>query len=176
MRRNEVALEADASLGRQLQVRRQVLGHRQIDAAVAVGVDPKTWMWWERDEREPYVHQYPSIIRYLGYEPWAEPLTLGGRLLAQRRRQGLSIKRAAEIVGVDEGTFGRWESGEWKPQERSLPIIDRFLRPGAESDPRAIEEGTTSAAQVRAFRSARPRPDTRCYSGCNECVGRSHKL
>jgi DNA-binding XRE family transcriptional regulator len=125
--RKEVVLEMDASLGRHLMVRRQVLGHRQIDAAAAVGVDPKTWMWWEQDMRQPYVHQYPAIIRYLGYEPWAEPLTLGSSLLAQRRRQGLSIKRAAEIVGVDEGTFGRWESGEWKPQLRSLPIIDRLL-------------------------------------------------
>tara|TARA_R110002124_G_scaffold243235_1_gene408344 strand:- start:56042 stop:56467 length:426 start_codon:yes stop_codon:yes gene_type:complete len=127
VRRKEAALEADASLGRQLNVRRRVLGHRQVDAAAIVGVDPKTWMWWEQNLRQPYVHQYPAIIRYLGYEPWAEPLTLGSSLLAQRRRQGLSIRGAAEIVGVDEGTFGRWESGEWKPQLRSLPIIDRFL-------------------------------------------------
>lgn len=117
----------DASLGQHLKVRRQILGHRQIDAAAVVGVDPKTWMWWERNEHRPYVHQYPAIIRYLGYEPWAEPLTLGSSLLAQRRRQGLSLKRAAEIIGVDEGTFGRWESGEWEPQPRSLAMIGRFL-------------------------------------------------
>ncbi|WP_445214750.1 helix-turn-helix domain-containing protein [Brevundimonas sp. BR2-1] len=98
-----------------------------IDAAQIVGIDPKTWMWWERDEREPYVHQYPAIIRYLAYEPWPEPVTSGEQLLAHRRRHGLSIKRAAEIAGVDEGTFGRWESGEWKPQPRSLPLVARFL-------------------------------------------------
>ena len=98
-----------------------------VDAAAVAGVDPKTWMWWERDEREPYVHQYPAIIQYLGYEPWSEPGTLGEKLLAQRRRHGLSIKRAADITGVDEGTFGRWESGEWKPQRRSLPLIDSIL-------------------------------------------------
>lgn len=109
-------------------VRRQVLGHRQIDAAAVVGVDPKTWMCWERDEREPYVHQYPAIIRYLGYEPWREANSLGEKLLARRRRYGLSIKRAAEIAGIDEGTFGCWESGEWRPQRRSLPLIDQFLR------------------------------------------------
>lgn len=126
-------LKEDASLGRQLQVRRQILGHRQIDAAAIVGVDPKTWMGWERDKRQPYVHQYPALIRYLGYEPWAEPLALGDMLIAQRRRHGLSLKRAAEIVGVDEGTFGRWENGEWKPQQRSLPVIDRFLGPRVSS-------------------------------------------
>lgn len=98
-----------------------------IDAAQIVGIDPKTWMWWERDEREPYVHQYPAIIRYLDYEPWPEPVTFGEQLLAKRRRHGLSIKRAAKIAGVDEGMFGRWESGEWKPQPRSLPLIAWFL-------------------------------------------------
>lgn len=98
-----------------------------IDAATVAGVDPKTWMWWERDERAPYVHQYPAIIQYLGYEPWPEPDTLGEKLSAKRRRHGLSIKRAAEIAGVDEGTFRRWESGEWEPQRRSLPLIGAFL-------------------------------------------------
>lgn len=98
-----------------------------VDAAVVVGVDPKTWIWWERDERAPYVHQYPAIIQYLGYEPWPETVSLGEKLLAQRRRHGLSIKRSAEIAGVDEGTFRRWQSGEWKPQRRSLPLIGAFL-------------------------------------------------
>ncbi|MDI1325566.1 MAG: helix-turn-helix transcriptional regulator [Brevundimonas sp.] len=98
-----------------------------IDAARIVGVDPKTWTWWEGDERAPYVHQYPAIIQYLGYEPWPEPQSLAEKLLAQRRRRGLSIKRAGELTGVDEGTFGRWESGEWQPQPRSLRLIGRFL-------------------------------------------------
>lgn len=98
-----------------------------VDAAAAAGVDPKTWMWWERGERSPYVHQYPAIIQYLGYEPWPEPVSLREMLLAKRRRHGLSIKGAAEIADVDEGTFGRWESGEWKPQRRSLPMIGVFL-------------------------------------------------
>lgn len=108
-------------------MRRRQNEHRMLDAARLVGVDLKTWMWWERDERQPYVHQYPGLIRYLGYEPWPEPITVGEKLRAQRRRRGLSIKSAAAAVGVDEGTFGRWESGAWKPQPRSLPIIDRFL-------------------------------------------------
>jgi transcriptional regulator with XRE-family HTH domain len=99
-----------------------------LDAAAFAGVDAKTWMWWERGEHEPTVQHYPAIIRYLGYEPWPEQATLGAQLLAQRRRHGLSIDRAAAIAGVDEGTFGRWERSEWKPQPRSLPLIAAFLR------------------------------------------------
>ncbi|MBX9803521.1 MAG: helix-turn-helix domain-containing protein [Caulobacteraceae bacterium] len=125
--RPKTVLAPDASLGQRLSFRRHQLEHRMIDAAAIASVDPKTWMWWESDEREPYVHQYPTIIQYLGYEPWPDTITLGERLLAKRRRKGLSIKRAAEITGVDEGTFSRWESGEWKPQSRSLPLIGGFL-------------------------------------------------
>ena len=120
-------LEESASLGRRLFVRRRELEHRMIDAAPLAGVDVKTWMWWERDEHKPTVGQYPAIIRYLGHEPWPEPVTLGERLLAQRRRRGLSIKAAAIETGVDEGTFGRWEGGVWQPQSRSIARIEGFL-------------------------------------------------
>lgn len=55
-----------------------------VDAAQLADVDVKTWMWWERGEREPYVHRYPTIIQDLDYEPWPEPVTFGEKLLAKR--------------------------------------------------------------------------------------------
>lgn len=84
-------------------------------------------MWWEQDTRQPCVHQYPAIISYLDYEPWIRPVTLREQLLAARRRRGLSISAAATLIGVDEGTFGRWENGSWKPQPRSYATIKSFL-------------------------------------------------
>jgi DNA-binding transcriptional regulator YiaG len=36
--------------------------------------------------------------------------------LGVRRELGPSIKEAAKHLGVDEGTFARWESGEGKPR------------------------------------------------------------
>lgn len=90
-------------------------------------VDWKTLMWWERDEREPFVSVYPAIIRFLGYEPWEEPQTLGEALLAERRRRGIRIDQAAELVGVDEGTWRRWERGEWKPTRRTAAAVETFL-------------------------------------------------
>ena len=99
-----------------------------MDAAAILGVDPKTWMWWERDEHSPYVYQYPALIEYLGYEPWLEATTLGQRLLIERRRRGLSIAKIAELVGVDEGTWLRWERGEWKVTKRTVPKLSAFLR------------------------------------------------
>lgn len=113
-----MAFPENPTLGQRLRMRRLELGLRQMDAATMLGVDPKTVMWWERDVREPYVHQYPAIITFLGSEPWAEPRSLPEQLLAFRRRTGLSIAIAAANIGADEGTWRRWEAGEWTPQRR----------------------------------------------------------
>lgn len=117
----------------QLRRRRRELHLRRIDVAALLGTSWKSLMWWEQDEREPFSRFYPSIIRFLGCEPWPEPTTLGERLLAERRRRGFTIQEAAETIGVDEGTYGRWESGEWKPQPRSVALVASFLGPRAES-------------------------------------------
>jgi transcriptional regulator with XRE-family HTH domain len=124
----EVLRNARDTLGAKLLRRRRELGHSQGAAAALIGVDPKSFMWWERDIRTPADRYYPALIQYLGYEPWPESARLGERLKAERRRRGLSIDRAAAVVGVDEGTFGRWERGEWKPQSQSMSTISAFLR------------------------------------------------
>lgn len=87
-----------------------------------------TYIHWENGHTEPADRFYPGVIEFLGYEPWTEPMTLGAALRAERRRRGLAISGAALLVGVDEGTFGRWERGEWKPTRLTLPAIDAFLR------------------------------------------------
>jgi len=100
---------------------------RLIDVAATLGVSPKSLMWWERDVRPPFVHAYPKIIEFLGYEPWAPPQTLAGALLAERRRRGLSVEASAEIASVDPGTWLRWERREWKPTRRAQQSLDNFL-------------------------------------------------
>jgi DNA-binding XRE family transcriptional regulator len=89
--------------------------------------DPKSLMFWERDEREPFVSFFPSIIDFLGYEPWPEPTNLGDALLAARRKRGLEIRAAAKRAGVDEGTWRRWERGEWRPTKAKVAAIDALL-------------------------------------------------
>ena len=110
-----------------LRRRRRELALRQIDAAESLGVSWKSLTRWERDERLPFVHAYPKIIEFLGYEPWDPPRTLSEALLAERRRRGLSVGRSADMIGVDAGTWLRWERGVWKPTRRSLAGLDTFL-------------------------------------------------
>lgn len=119
-------IEGD-SIGAHLRRRRQELGCNRAEASELLGIDPKTLMWWERDERPPIVSAFPAIIQFLGFEPWRAPRRLAEALLAERRRQGLEVRKAASGIGVDEGTWRRWESGEWKPTRRSLPALDRLL-------------------------------------------------
>ena len=126
--RLDTELPENPTLGHRLRVRRQELGLRRIDAAVRLGVDAKTLLWWERDQHEPIVTHYTAIIAYLGYEPWVEPIGLGQKLLVHRRRCGLSIKAAAEKLGVDEGTWGRWERGDWEPQPYRAKRLRTLLK------------------------------------------------
>jgi hypothetical protein len=60
-------------------------------------------------------------------EGWAKNPLAVGQPIAERRRRGLSIKRAAGEVGVDEGTWLRWERRDWKSMRLTTPAIDRFL-------------------------------------------------
>ncbi len=126
LRPEVIALQGD-TLGSKLRRRRHELALDRRAAAAFLEADEKTLMWWERDQRPPFVHAYPGIIRFLGYEPWPAPQTLGEALLAERRRRGLPIKQAAQELGVDEGSFRRWERGQWKATRRTAPAINAWL-------------------------------------------------
>ena len=69
----------------------------------------------------------PRIIKFLGYDPFPEPRTLGGRLLATRRRLGLSQEEMAQKVGVDEGVVRLIEAGRKRPSPDTLLKIERMI-------------------------------------------------
>jgi hypothetical protein len=91
-----------------------------------MSVNTWTYLLWEQDRHVPTVRYYPVIFQFLGFDPFPSPTTLPQRLAAKRRHHGLTIKEAARRVGVDEGTFRRWESGEWNPR-MSGEVVQRFL-------------------------------------------------
>jgi len=83
-------------------------------------------MLWEKGRTTPTIRYYPAIFRFLGFDPFPPPTTLPERIASKRRALGLPITEAAKLVEVDEGTFSRWESGEWKPR-MSGDAVRRFL-------------------------------------------------
>ncbi|HEY6817637.1 MAG TPA: hypothetical protein VI168_19035 [Croceibacterium sp.] len=126
-RKPEIAdLERD-TLAAKLKRRRFNLGLRQKDAAPALGVGENTLVDWEREQSRPAASCYPAIIRFLDYEPWPEPATLGERLRAERLRRGLSIRGAASYLLIDEATFAKWERDARMPAISMREICDAFL-------------------------------------------------
>ena len=78
------------TLGEHLRKRRHKLDIFQKDAARELSANQWTLIGWEADRKKPTVRFMSRIIHFLGYDPFPEPCTLGGRLLATRRRPGLS--------------------------------------------------------------------------------------
>lgn len=124
----EILADRGDMLGAHLRRARKIRGLRQIDAAVMMGVDEHTVIDWEKERKQPTVRQYPAIIAFLGYEPWPEPQTLGGILIAERRRLGMSSAEAAVEIGVDQGTYLRWEKGSTLPLTSAKQRVRAFLR------------------------------------------------
>ena len=60
---------------------------------------------------------------------------------AKYRELGVPRKRAAILLGINEGTLLRYERGEWQPGKRNIEIIERFLarRPRQMAD-KSLEE------------------------------------
>lgn len=73
------------------------------------------------------IGMWPRIIDFLGYDPDGEPQTLRKQIVAYRRRQGLSRKHMAIMLGVDEGTMSRWERGSSAPRRWRLKALRKVL-------------------------------------------------
>jgi DNA-binding XRE family transcriptional regulator len=90
--------------------------------AALLGINVWTYLLWENDRAEPTVRYWPKLIGLLGYDPNPSPKSWQDRLKTKRRALGLTVKAAAQMAGVDEGTFSRWERG----LARSLVQKDKF--------------------------------------------------
>ena len=125
--RLEYKWDMGRSLASKIRKRRVELGVFGREAASMMGIDHHTFVKWENGQALPEAQFYPALINYLNEEPWKAPEVLSERLRAQRLRQGLSMKRAARKIGVDEGTWMRWERDGRVPMKRHVEMIDRFL-------------------------------------------------
>ena len=113
-------------MGARLRRRRRELGLTRKAAAQGMKVSEEALCKWEQETCLPGDRFFPTIIAFLGCEPWPEPKTLPERLQAARLARGLSVKRAAHLVGIDEATFARAErQGVRSKQVRS--VLERFV-------------------------------------------------
>jgi transcriptional regulator with XRE-family HTH domain len=119
-------VECPQKLGEHLRKRRIEQGFIQKEVAKQLGVNTWTYILWEQDRSTPTIRYYPRICAFLGYDPFPATRTLSEQIAAKRRRLGLSFREVADLLGVDEGTVSRWESGEWKPR-MSQEAVQSFL-------------------------------------------------
>jgi magnesium chelatase family protein len=114
------------SLSEHLLKRRLEAGGYQEKVARELGVNTYTYLLWETGKTNPTIRYYPAIFRFLGYDPFPAPASLGERIKAKRRTLGLSISEAALRIGIDEGTLGSWERDARKPK-RACKALANFL-------------------------------------------------
>ena len=80
----------------------------------------------------------PGIIGFLGYNPLPEATTLTRKLVRHRTSLGMSKKKAAAALGVDQGTLARWEREEsGSSSGECLRRVRGFLKAGQLADARS---------------------------------------
>lgn len=119
--------ETPTSLGEHLLRERLIRELLQKEAAKLIGVSHATYIHWETDKHQPRARQWPGVIRFLGYDPHPEPVTLGERMVATRRAMGWTIQKAARHAGVDEGTWRSIEVGTQRPTDRIGRAVSAVL-------------------------------------------------
>jgi len=116
------------TLGDHLRKRRLDLALTQKDVAERLGAD-ETSVWnWEKNRSSPALRLIPRIIAFLGYTPDdTKPESLGQRIVAFRRRHGLTQKELARRLKVDPSTLASWERGEHRPTRHLLQRLNEVL-------------------------------------------------
>src|ERR1700687_3552498 len=107
--------QTPTTLGEHLKKRRYELGLRQRDVAGQIGIGTWTYITWETDRAEPVDRYWPAIVELLGYNPDSAPSCVGEALRVRRRLLGLPRNKAAELMGIDEGTLYYWETNQRRP-------------------------------------------------------------
>ncbi len=114
--------------GDHLRKRRLDLGLLQREAAAQIGCCVAVVYNWERNRTRPKVSELPGIIAFLGYSP-IDPAEPGSaRLTRVRQALGLSRRRLAAELGVDESTVKRWEDGQGRPLAHLREQLRAILR------------------------------------------------
>ncbi|MGA1868534.1 MAG: helix-turn-helix transcriptional regulator [bacterium] len=116
------------TIGDHIRKKRIELRLTQKELAQKIGTSEVTIYNWENNYAKLSIKWWPKIIDFLGYAPYSPPQSLGDRLAAYRRFQGLTQKEVARKMGVNKTTIRDWENREHIPKEKFFKIIQRFFK------------------------------------------------
>ena len=117
------------SIGDHIRARRIELGLLQRQIAARIGVTISSVLNWEKNRSVPSLRFSPRVMLFLGYDPYVGKVlfSIADKLKAQRTKLGLSRRRLAALLRVDESNLAGWETGKHKPNKRSMELISKFL-------------------------------------------------
>jgi transcriptional regulator with XRE-family HTH domain len=115
-----------STLGEHIKRRRLDLGLTQKQVADRIGVSASTVLLWEQKCTEPALRFTPAVLDFLGYDPLPTSDCFPEWLRLTRIRLGLSRRRFARLLGIDEGTAGRWELGRTHPGRAHWDRVSRL--------------------------------------------------
>jgi|WetSurMetagenome_2_1015567.scaffolds.fasta_scaffold11637_3 transcriptional regulator with XRE-family HTH domain len=102
------------------------LTKRQL--ALRLNVSDLTVYLWEKNRVEPSLAQIPRLIEFLGRDPFERcPESLGDNIREYRRIHGITQKKLAEHLGVDETTIAGWERGAHTPIKRLSDKLSHLI-------------------------------------------------
>jgi DNA-binding XRE family transcriptional regulator len=82
---------------------------------------------WEVGRVEPKVSYLPRIVAFIGYDPFPKGSSLGERLRAKRKRQGLTQYQLADRLGIYKRTITLVETGKEMTNKRALAAVRKFV-------------------------------------------------
>lgn len=104
-----------------IRARRIDLELTKHQLSLKLNVSDITIYLWEKNKVQPSLAQIPKIIEFLGSDPFEKRAeNLGEKLREYRRTHGLTRKKLAERLGVDETTLAGWEKGKHQPTKNLL--------------------------------------------------------
>lgn len=96
----------------------------QREVAEKLSVDKTTIQFWENNRVKPSLAQIPKIIKFLGRDPFEKKTDiLGERIREYRRILGLTQKKLADLLGIDQTTLAGWERETHRPSRRLLEKV-----------------------------------------------------
>jgi len=91
-------------------------GLLQRDVARLIGTNDHNIGTWETGRAMPIYASVPSILKFLGYDPYPEPKSAGDHIFLYRVRNGLSAKAFCKLARIDFRTLYAFEDD--KPTDK----------------------------------------------------------
>jgi len=109
------------TLGDHIKTQRLDLKLTKRPLSLNLNVSDITIYLWEKNKVQPSLAQIPKIIEFLGCDPFEiKTENLGEMITEYRRVHGLTQKKLAELLEIDQSTLAGWERGEHRPTKRPL--------------------------------------------------------